>query len=205
MNPWETVKLSDYENHMSLESVKQLQALNEMMKVQLEKYPVESAMVLGIAGGNGLERIDRSKYRKVFAIDINDEYIDAVNKRYCDLGDILECKKIDVINEWELLPECQLVIADLFLEYVGYESFKNAVLKTDARFVSCIIQINAGEKTWVSDSPYIHAFDGLDAVHHQMDEDELTLAMQQIGFTACGRNEFNLPNGKKFIMLDYRK
>ena len=30
MNPWEEISLSDYENHMSLDSVKQLQAMNEM-------------------------------------------------------------------------------------------------------------------------------------------------------------------------------
>ncbi len=28
MNPWEEISLSDYENHMSLDSVKQLQAMN---------------------------------------------------------------------------------------------------------------------------------------------------------------------------------
>ena len=33
-NPWETIALSDYENHMSLESVSQLQVLNRMMGEQ---------------------------------------------------------------------------------------------------------------------------------------------------------------------------
>ncbi len=35
MNPWEEISLSDYENHMSLDSVKQLQAMNEMYSEQL--------------------------------------------------------------------------------------------------------------------------------------------------------------------------
>lgn len=34
-NPWEEIELSDYENHMSLKSVFQLQAMNQMMKEQL--------------------------------------------------------------------------------------------------------------------------------------------------------------------------
>ena len=38
-NPWEAISLSDYENHMSLDSVMQLQALNQLMKGQLEDYP----------------------------------------------------------------------------------------------------------------------------------------------------------------------
>ncbi len=68
MNPWEDISLSDYENHMSLASVKQLQALNEMMKKQFEAYPVESAMVLGIAGGNGLEHVDLKNTRRLSAL-----------------------------------------------------------------------------------------------------------------------------------------
>ena len=31
-NPWEEIPLADYENHMKLDSVMQLQAMNEMMK-----------------------------------------------------------------------------------------------------------------------------------------------------------------------------
>ena len=31
-NPWESISLTDYENHMRLNSVKQLQTMNEMMK-----------------------------------------------------------------------------------------------------------------------------------------------------------------------------
>lgn len=30
MNPWEEINLDDYEKHMSLDSVKQLQAMNEI-------------------------------------------------------------------------------------------------------------------------------------------------------------------------------
>ena len=55
-NPWEDISLSDYENHMSLGSVAQLQAMNKIMKDQFGDYPVTSAMVLGVAGGNGLEQ-----------------------------------------------------------------------------------------------------------------------------------------------------
>lgn len=35
-NPWEKIELSDYENHMSLESVYQLQVLNQMMGSSLK-------------------------------------------------------------------------------------------------------------------------------------------------------------------------
>ncbi len=98
-NPWEEKKLDDYENHMSLDSVKQLQTMNMIMKSQFNDYPVDSVMVFGIAGGNGLEHVDRNKYRTVYGVDINEEYLHVVEQRYADLSDMLKCMKINLINE----------------------------------------------------------------------------------------------------------
>lgn len=205
MNPWEEISLSDYENHMSLDSVKQLQAMNEMMKKQFEAYPITTAMVFGIAGGNGLEHVNQGKYNKIYGIDINEAYLAAVKERYSELGDTLECRRIDIIGETDRLPEAELVIANLFIEYVGYEAFKKGVVKSGAKYVSCIIQINTDEKTWVSASPYLHAFDGLNAVHHQMEEKALAKAMSEIGYRLLKTDEYLLPNGKKLIMLDFER
>ena len=56
-NPWKDINLSDYENHMALDSVQQLQAMNQMMKGQLNQYDIKSAMILGIAGDKAYIRI----------------------------------------------------------------------------------------------------------------------------------------------------
>ena len=90
-NPWKEVRLSDYENHMALDSVQQLQALNQMMKGQLNQYDIQSAMILGIAGGNGLEHVDTEKISKVYGVDINTEYLVATKERYKNLSNVLEC------------------------------------------------------------------------------------------------------------------
>ena len=65
-NPWIDIDLDSYENHMSLENVFQLQTLNQMMKEQFSLYDAESIMILGIAGGNGLEHIDRKLIKCVY-------------------------------------------------------------------------------------------------------------------------------------------
>ena len=205
MNPWEEISLSDYENHMSLDSVKQLQAMNVMMKKQFEAYPVDTAMVFGIAGGNGLEHVNQEKYKKIYGIDINEEYLAAVKERYSYMKDILECRIVDLLGSIVALPKAELVIANLFIEYVGYEAFTKAILKSEAKYVSCIIQINLDESTWVSDSPYLHSFDGLDEVHHQMEEKALMQAMEGIGYEHIKTEEFSLPNGKKLVMLDFER
>lgn len=44
-NPWEEISLTDYENHMKLDSVKQLQAMNEMIKGQFDAYSISSVMI----------------------------------------------------------------------------------------------------------------------------------------------------------------
>lgn len=49
-----------------------------------------SVMILGIAGGNGLEHIDKNKFQKVYGVDINREYLTTVAERYSDFSDILD-------------------------------------------------------------------------------------------------------------------
>lgn len=107
-NPWEEIKLDDYEKHMSLDSVKQLQAMNSIMKDQFESYPVTSAMVLGVAGGNGLNHVKKEKYQKVYGVDINKEYLKVVAERYRSLGETLDCLQVDLIKEYDSLPKSQL-------------------------------------------------------------------------------------------------
>ena len=204
-NPWEEISLDDYENHMRLDTVKQLQAMNEIMKEQFAAYPVETAMILGVAGGNGLEHIRTDKYRRVYGVDINSAYLDAVRERYPQLSDVLQCLHLDLVNEAEQLPQAQLVIANLLIEYIGYPAFQKAVLQIAPEYVSCVIQINTDAEQWVSDSPYLHAFDRLDEVHHQMEETALSAAMQEIGYAEILRSTVSLPNGKALVRIDYQK
>ena len=204
-NPWEEISLSDYENHMSLESVNQLQTMNSIMKKQFSDYPVKTAMVLGIAGGNGLEHVSSDKFEKVYGIDINEGYLKTVEERYKGLAGILECLSIDLITEPEKLPHAELVIANLLIEYIGYEAFQKAVQKIDPEYVSCVIQINTDEAQWVSDSPYLHAFDRLDEVHCQMEENELIAAMEKTDYRIILNESEPLPNGKALQRIDFRK
>lgn len=204
-NPWKNIRLSDYENHMSYEGVEQQRVLNKIMKDQFGDYPVSSAMILGVASGNGLEHIDTKKYKKVYGIDINDEYLKALRERYSYLKDVLECILLDLNTEYDRLPNAQLLIADLLIEYIGYDTFVNALGKAEPDIVSCIIQKNTDTKAWVSSSPYIHAFDCLDTVHHQMDEHELDMVMDRVGFRKIRQVSEDLPNAKALVRIDYRK
>lgn len=201
-NPWEEIPLNDYENHMKLDTVMQLQAMNEMMKGQFDTYPVSSVMILGIAGGNGLEHIQKNKFEKVYGVDINSSYLKEVIRRYPDLNRLLECLCINLMDEVNQLPKAELIIANLLIEYIGYECFQNTIQHVNPKYVSCIIQINM-EDNWVSASPYLHVFDGLDQVHYQMEEQTLEQTMLEIGYHKIKTLEHMLPNGKKLVQIDF--
>ena len=204
-NPWEEIGLEDYENHMKLDSVQQLQTLNSMMKAQFDEYPVTTAMVLGVAGGNGLEHVDCGKYDTVYGVDINENYLEAVVARFAGMTDsgVLKLLKVDLISEPEKLPQVELLIANLLIEYIGYDAFAKVVSAVNPRYVSCVIQINEDVCNWVSDSPYIHSFDKLEEVHHQMDEIELAEVLERVGYSLRFRLKECLPNGKALVRMDF--
>lgn len=201
-NPWSEIPLGDYEAHMRLASVGQLQALNAMMRGQLSRYDVSTVMILGIAGGNGLEHVDPAKYRTVYGVDVNAAYLTQCTARYPALTGIFRPVQADLQEKTTALPKAELLVANLLIEYIGYENFQRAVRLVRPRYISCGIQINT-DVGFVSDSPYLHVFDGLEAVHHQMSEDGLTAAMGTADYSLIEQEETPLPNGKRLVRLDY--
>lgn len=201
-NPWSEIPLGDYEAHMRLASVGQLQALNAMMRGQLSRYDVSTAMILGVAGGNGLEHVDPAKYRTVYGVDVNAAYLTQCTARYPALTGIFRPVQADLMEKTAHLPEAELLVANLLIEYIGYENFRRAVGLVRPHYVSCGIQINT-DAGFVSDSPYLHVFDGLEEVHHQLSEEGLTAAMGVSDYGLIEQAEVRLPNGKKLVRLDY--
>jgi hypothetical protein len=201
-NPWEKIALNDYENHMGLESVYQLQNLNEMMKEQFYSYDIKSIMVLGVACGNGIEHTRKEKFEKVYGVDVNKKFLEECKNRYIELNGVLETICVDLLSENIQLPCSELIVANLLIEYIGYECFQKVVKIVNPQYISCIIQINTGDD-FVSDSPYLHAFDSLDEVHHQMEENQLINSMQEIGYILEMTGEREMPNGKKLVRIDF--
>lgn len=201
-NPWTSIRLEDYENHMKLEQVKQLQGLNQMMKEQMERYPVSTVMILGIAGGNGLNHIKQKQFEAVYGVDINRDYLTYCNIRYPELKSIFHGIHADLMKPDLSLPNAQLVIANLLVEYIGYQAFADVISCVKPQYVSCIFQVN-GENGFVSDSPYIHKFDQLSEVHHTIMEPDLDDTMKQIGYCVIERSMKSMPNDKTLQRIDY--
>ena len=204
MNPWEKIDLNDYEKHMSYKGIQQMQTLNSMMQKQLSHDAYKIIMVLGVAGGNGLEHIKPEKINTVYGVDINSEYLKECAMRFPTLGKCLKTICCDISDDEIELPEAEELVADLFIEYVGYEHFKKAVQVVKPKLVSCIIQVNVDE-SFVSDSPFIHVFDHLDEVHYEIDGKQLEAHMKEIGYQLCEQEICELPNKKQLVRIDFIK
>jgi SAM-dependent methyltransferase len=201
--PWETVSLDDYETHMASEQVGQLQALSEIMRRQLLRHAPESVCVLGVAGGNGLEHIGAG-VRKVYGIDISVDYLEVCRQRFAYFGDRLELLRADLTDDECRLPQADLVIADLVIEYVGVETFAQRVDESRPVAICCAVQRSRGA-SFVSASPAAQALQCLDPVHRDVDAETLAEALARIGYRQIFREDCPLPGGKELVCLDFER
>lgn len=201
-NPWEEISLADYEGHMGQSSVMQLQALSQIMKEQFSSCPAKTVMVLGVAGGNGLEHI--AAFDKVIGVDINPDYLQICGERFSRLGNQLELVCADLTQPACTLPHADLVVANLFIEYIGYAHFQRAIQQIGPQRVSCVIQKNT-DHSFVSPSPYAAAFRQLGQVHCQIQEQELIDTMKAAFYQTVFKKERALPNGKALLRLDFQR
>ncbi|NLT11993.1 MAG: methyltransferase type 11 [Clostridiaceae bacterium] len=201
-NPWDSILLTDYETHMSQDNVFQLQTLKSIMAEQLTDYNFKNVMILGVAGGNGLEHISPRDFEVIHGVDINSCYLETCAQRYPNLKDVFVPICADLCDESIDLPQTDWVIANLLIEYIGYSRFQKVLLHVAPKVVSCVIIDNRDQMT-VSDSSNSQVFDRLGEVYHQIDEPTLDTSMADIGFIKYHRRETLLPNGKALIRLDY--
>lgn len=141
-------------------------------------------------------------FKAIYGVDINKDYLDECKKRYPCLSGEFETICTDLLKADLKLPSSDLLVANLLIEYIGYQCFQNVVKLVMPKYVSCIIQINT-EDSFVSDSPYLHVFDRLDEVHHQMQGNALINHMQKIEYKLQLKQERVLPNGKKLVRVDF--
>jgi hypothetical protein len=202
LNPWEQVPLAAYEAHMSAPQVGQLQALSAVIKRQLKRHSPGSVCVLGVAGGNGLEHIDPVCVRKVYGVDVSEDYLDACAQRFVSLGDALVLLRLDLKDEACRLPQADLVIANLLVEYIGADTFARLIASSRPAAVCCAVQQNV-EADFVSVSPCADALQRIGDIHEDIAPETLAAALEDIGYRQVYREDVSLPNGKRLICMDF--
>src|SRR5215813_11300375 len=81
-HPWLEIPIVDYEAHMALPSIGQAQLLATALQRTVAEFQPRSLAVLGVAGGNGLELVERAIVRRVVALDFNPDYLAICSQRF---------------------------------------------------------------------------------------------------------------------------
>lgn len=202
-NPWNHIPLEDYETHMSHDNVGQQQLLSWLTKKYLELLNPVNCLFLGVAGGNGLEHIDNNRVESVYAIDINQAYLEKAEGRFGGKIKSLRLLNIDISQNSTTICKADLIWAALILEYTGIHealSFaKNNISKTGQLVIT--IQSNNGV-TSVS-STGIESLKKLGTVFKVVDRDDLISQAKAAGFEPADAEENFLPNGKSLLTFRF--
>jgi hypothetical protein len=199
-NPWLDIPLGDYEGHMAAAQVGQAGALADLFAEALAFRRPASVAVLGVAGGNGLDRIDSAITRRVVGVDINPLYLDAVRRRHASLPG-LELHAADLAEQSIPLPPVQLVHAALILEHAGTgRCLDNALslLAEDGAF-SAVLQLPSRTEPTVGNTGFA-SLQPLASHFSFVDPALLCALLRRRGLQSVHETRRALPAGKAFWM-----
>lgn len=199
-NPWLSIPLGDYEGHMDSDTVRQLGALSELFGHALACCRPESVAILGVAGGNGLERIHCDVTKRVVGLDINPGYLDAVRQRHGGLPG-LELHCADFSAQALKVAPVQLVHAALFFEHAGLgQCLENALsLMAPGGHLSAVLQLPSEVEQGVSETPYA-SIQKLRNHFTLIDPAKFREALESRGLRLAQETTSPLPAGKAFWM-----
>jgi hypothetical protein len=197
-NPWLSVPLADYEGHMKSAGVEQLAALSDLFAEALAGCQPESVAVLGIAGGNGLDRIDNSVTRKVVGIDINPAYLALAWERYGHMQG-LELVCADLAERMVTVSPVRLVHAALVFEHAGVGLCLDNALSMvgDGGWLSVVLQLPSDTEPNVSKGTFA-SMQILSAGFVMIEPASLRDTIKARGFRTVRESRRALPAGKAF-------
>ncbi len=188
--------LADYEGHMEVAT--QLQTLSELFARALDICRPDSVAVLGVTGGNGLERIDRAAVNRIVGVDVNAHYLDEVRRRFGQQSH-LELHCIDLSQEELRVAPVALVHAALFFEHAGVgRALDNALalVSRGGRF-SVVLQLPDRDQPGVTLTPY-PSMQRLTASFSFVDVSQFRGLLETQGFRLLQEELRPLSTGKTF-------
>jgi hypothetical protein len=205
-SPWLNIPLEDYEGHMNAPHVAQLDPLADLFEETLRKCSPSSVAILGVAGGNGLNRIDPAVTTRIVGVDINPAYLEAVRDRFqAKLPLTLHC--LDLAVEVVQETPVDLVHAALIFEHAGTGQCLDSAVSLVAPngYLSTVLQILGGNaEPNVVPSQY-HAMQTLSEHFRLVEADNLRQTMKLRGFQLQHETRRTLPAGKGFWLGIFRR
>ena len=198
-NPWESVSIQDYNQHMRASSVLQSQTLGYIMRSCLQRVRPETVLVLGCVDGNGFEYIDDSVTNEVVGLDINCEFLKRCKSRFGNKKYSLDLICCDFENGGDLAQTFDFISCALFLEYVDARRVlvKIKSMMNSGSKLNIVIQRNNGNR-FVSDTG-LQSLESLADIAKEISDDDLCRILGENELIIEDREVYALPNGKEFI------
>ena len=171
---------------MNWPAVSQAVALSRIFAETLEQIRPRSIALVGCAGGNGLEHIDREQTPRVIGIDINADYLATCGERF----PWVETLQAD-IEQPLAIEAVELVHVALVLEFVRDPRAALQRLRELADQVSVVLQLESVATAAITPSPFGAALGALGQIHRLLRPEDLELE------PAVGRY-IDVPGGKRF-------
>jgi len=204
-NAWNNIPLDDYESHMKQPNVGQAQLLNVLTKKYLQKHSPEHILFLGISGGNGLEHISQKDVKRIFAIDVNQSYLEETHRRYGNKLKQLQLVNADINTTEDYFIKANLIWGALILEYVDVDQCFRFLNKNTAPNAVAIFTIQSNNGVQSISQTRIESLNAIEHLFQIVNADELQHKALSYGFELQSREENMLPNGKSFITFEFVK
>jgi len=175
-----------------------LVALSDLFKRALDLSTPESVAVVGVAGGNGLERVDSDITKRVVGLDINPRYLEAVRQRYGVLPGLELCCT-DLADLPLSLTPVELLHAALVFEHTGLGRCLKNALSLGARGgkLSVVLQLPSEAEEGVTPTRY-SSMQALRDSFALIDVSQFRLRLEEEGFHLFHQERRSLPAGKAF-------
>ncbi len=190
---------------MALPSVGQAQLLGTALQRTVTQFQPHSLAVLGVAGGNGLEFVERAGVCRVVALDFNPDYLALCSRRYAASFAEFEPVLHDLSQGPPRITPVECIFAGLVLEYLCVESFCGylASLLTIGGDFAALLQLPSPTLPEVSPSPFaslIRLESAFSFVHPASLHDSLSAH----GFSRIAADRYDLNSGKSFYYASYQ-
>jgi Zn-dependent alcohol dehydrogenase len=181
-------------------SVGQLDALADLFGEALALVHPRSVAVLGVAGGNGLDRIDPAVTRRVVGIDVNPQYLEAARCRFPAIP-ALELHCLDLAKQRANLEPVELVHAAMIFEHAGAGlCLENALsLVAAGGRLSVVLQLPSETEHGVAATGFT-SIQNLRGEFSLIDPASFVAALEGRGFHLIHQTRHELPAGKAFWM-----
>jgi hypothetical protein len=202
-NPWLSIPLEDYERHMSHHLVGQAVLLNSLTKKYLDEIKPETAVFLGIAGGNGLEHININITKSVIGIDINPDYLNTAFKRYKHTITSLQLMNLDIIKNSKSICKADFIWAALVLEFTGIDKALEFCTNNIRKDGHLVVSIQSNNNRQSVSPTGIESIKKAGEIFSIVNPDMLLSKAVEIGYRLIGKEENDLPNGKSIITFHF--